>query len=184
MISSPALINDYKRELTTQPDEVTMRQIYVDHQTLTRLAGAVPAGSNPDDDTREFLDRVRKEVESLMPDHRRVITMYYFECLEIGQIADEISLPPDNIRRLIHEGLMILKNRLADIVYQRWPRRLKKISKCKICSHPDRALIEKIVKARKPSDSWGKTNRQIKQKLGCSFNPPAVIISHMKYHIK
>jgi hypothetical protein len=161
-----------------------MKQIYVDHQTLTRLAGTTPGNNEESEDYLDFLSRVRKEVESLDHNHRRVITMYYFECLDIKQIALSMKLPPDDIRSLLRESLLMLKSNLADIVAKRWPKRFSKIKRCKICGHPQRSLIEKIVRERLPSDSWGKTNRLIKKQVGCCFNPPTVIINHMKYHTK
>lgn len=161
-----------------------MTQIYVDHHLLAKLAGISPAESSDSEEYLEFLDKVRKEVLALSANHRQVIIMYYFECREIEDIAAEMKLHQDDIRRLLRVGLLQLKHSLTDLVAKRWPNRFKAVKKCRICSHPRRRQIELILNARKPTESWGKINTKMKKQIGCSFNPPSVMISHLKYHMK
>jgi hypothetical protein len=161
-----------------------MTMIYVDHQTLSEIAGYAPNEVAESAGYHDFLESVRQEVSGLSDNHRQVIIMYYFESREITAIAIELHLNENDVRKLLREGLGQLKHRLTDLVQKRWPDRFAALKPCPICSHPRRRQIDKLLEARKPTDSWGKVNRAVRQKFGCTFNPPSVIINHLKYHIK
>jgi hypothetical protein len=157
--------------------------IYVDHQTLSRIAEYIPNNDDESPDYRAFLNSVRHAVKALPVSHQRAITMYYFENRETDNIAADLQLDNTDVCKLLREGLNMLKYRLADLVKKRWPNRFTRIRPCPICSHPRRLDIERIIAAKQPTDSWGKVNRALKRDVGCAFNPPSVIISHIKYHL-
>ena len=183
MISlSPALF-DLDTNKMTQIAQIggIMTMIFVDHQTLSQIAGFTP-GDNENAEYQDFLESIRREVLELPADQRQVITLYYFETREIVNIATELGLPESDIRKLLRDGLNMLRHRLADLVRKRWPTKFAEARRCPICAHPRRREIEAIVKARKPADSWGKVNRELRKRFGCSFNPPSVLISHLKFH--
>lgn len=159
-----------------------MTQIFVDHQLLTKLAGAMPQKPVDSEDYLAFLQKVREAVLQLPPNHSKVIAAYYFECRVIKEIAVELGLSEADIKCILREGLLKLKHTLIPEVKTRWPNRFGHLRDCPICSHPDRDNIEAIIKAKKHSESWGAINKKLKFKFGVSFNPPSVIISHMKYH--
>ena len=124
---------------------------------------------------------IRREVMALPDPHRQVIIMYHFENAEIDQIAREMNVSESDICRFLDEGLRLLQRRLIESVHKRWPKRFRQ--KCPICNHPRRKEIDQLLTSRKPTNSWGKTNRAIKRRFGCTFNPPFVMINHLKYHI-
>ncbi len=161
-----------------------MTQIYIDHQLLAKIAGSSPEKAADSEDYLAFLGRIRRAVEALPENHSKVITAYYFETRVIDDIAEEIGLPEEDTRRILREGLLKLKHALADEVKTRWPDRFGDIRICPICNHPERVAIETLIKSKKRNESWGVVNRRLKSKFGVSFNPPSVIISHMKYHTK
>lgn len=161
-----------------------MTQIFVDHQTLGKIAGSVTDIHLVSDDYREFLESVRQQVEALNTNHRNIITMYYFEGRDIAEIALKISLPEDDIRRLLREALNKLRYVLAGPVEKRWPKHFKSLNDCPICGHAKRGLIEKIILNKKPGQSWGAINKVLLKKIGQSFNPPLILINHLKYHMK
>ena len=159
-----------------------MTLIYVDHNMLAKIASDKPSAFEDSEDYLKFLEQVRRQVYQLDKNHSRVIIMYYFENRDIDQIAAETGLGQQDIRKLLRESLLILKYALAGIVEKRWPDRFKNINTCPICSHPQRVDIEKIISAHKSGESWGKVNKRLRQKIGRTFNPPMVLINHLKYH--
>lgn len=167
-----------------------MSIIFVDHQTLTKLAG-YPSDSlwqneksKNNADYLAFLDLVRQAVNTLDDKLRRVIEMYFFENLNISQIEQETGQSCHQVQKLLREAMLILKYSLTDIVRSRWPDRFKEVNRCPICRHPQRKTIEKIIKCKKEAESWGMINKRLKKKVGETFNPPSIMINHIKYHRK
>jgi hypothetical protein len=163
---------------------VYMTQIFVDHNTLINIAADIAPDLNESEDYQEFLDQVRQQVYSLNSNHRTVAVKYYFENLEIEQIAAETGLNEQDIRKLLRESLLILKSALTEIVRRRWPDRFLQLKTCPICDHPAKIEIERIISMKKPEESWGTINQRMKRMIGCSFNPPILMINHLKYHNK
>ncbi|OQX92298.1 MAG: hypothetical protein B6D58_03655 [candidate division Zixibacteria bacterium 4484_95] len=167
-----------------------MSIIFVDHQTLAKLAG-YPSDSiwqneksKNDTDYLAFLDTVRQAVNSLDDKHRRVIEMYFFENLSLHQIEQEMEQNCHQVQKLLREAMLMLKYSLTDVVRNRWPERFKEVNRCPICKHPQRKTIEKIIKSKKEAESWGTISKRLKKKVGETFNPPSTMINHIKYHKK
>ena len=161
-----------------------MTQIFVDHQVLVKIAAYLPSEPPESDDYKDFLELVRQKVYDLDSDHRRVIIMYYFENLEVNHIADELGLDQRTVYRFLRESLIMLKASLAETVKTRWPGRFDDLKSCPICNHPERTNIEKIIRSKRPCDSWSTINKKLKKRIGRIFNPPNVMINHIKYHDK
>ena len=155
---------------------------FIDHNTLAKIVSDKSSAFEDSEDYLAFLDQVRQRVHQLDCIHSRVIIMYYFENRDIDQIAAETGLDQQDIRKALREGLLTLKYALAEAVEKRWPDRFKNINTCPICSHPQRVDIEKIISAHKSGESWGKVNKRLRQKIGRTFNPPMVLINHLKFH--
>lgn len=165
-----------------------MRLIFVDHQTLAKIAGGQPDIFNeiPEKgaDLRAFRDSIRQAVEALNEKHRQVIEMYFFENLNIGQIAQETAIKPSLVLKLLREATLTLKHSLADIVRNRWPDRFGGLGRCQVCEHPKRKIIEIIANSKKRGESWGSLNKRLAKIAGTTFNPPSILINHMKYHTR
>jgi hypothetical protein len=161
-----------------------MTQIFVDHQVLANIAANPPSECYESDEYKSFLDLVRQKVYDLDSDHRQVTVMYYFENLEANHIAAELDLDQRTVYRLLRESLRILKASLAEAVKSRWPGRFDDLKSCPICNHPERTAIEKIIRGKKAGDSWSTINKKLKKRIGRIFNPPNVMINHIKYHDK
>jgi len=160
-----------------------MVQIFVDHQTLAEVAPQLPSKIQYSDDYLDFLAGVRREVLNLDSDHQQATIMYYFEERTLDEIAAEMGITTRKAAELIRESRDRLKHVLASRMHERWPNRFRKPRVCPICSHPKRDLIEKIIAAKKPKESWAFINTKIKKRCGKSINPPSVLIGHLKNHI-
>lgn len=173
-----------------------MSLIFVDHQMLAKLAGNRPPGSfgsdelwqleKSENDTNHqaFLDSVRQAVNALGQKHRQVIEMYFFENLNLSQIEQETGQSQHQVQKLLREAILMLKSTLAEIVCNRWPDRFQKINRCPICLHPERKMIERVISGKKEAESWGIINKRLKKRVGETFNPPSIMINHIKYHRK
>ena len=159
-----------------------MAIIYVDHQTLVKLAGT--ATSRGSDETADQLrDIVRQAVDELDASSRQIISMFYFESRKINEIAKQTGLEIPRIREIIREGLNRLKHLLADEASRRWTGRVK-VSHCPVCLHPRRLAIEAIIQQKKTCQSWARINRRLLARIGRRFNPPSLLVNHLKYHMK
>ena len=161
-----------------------MAQIFVDHQVLINIAACQPSKPPESDDHKDFLDLIRQKVYDLDSNHRQVTIMYYFENLEVNRIADDLGLDQRTVYRLLRESLIMLKTSLAKAVKARWPGRFDDLKLCPICGHPERSAIDSIILSKKSNESWGAINKKLKQRIGRIFNPPAIMINHIKYHDK
>lgn len=161
-----------------------MGQIFVDHQMLAKIAGAAPVESAGSTDLADFLDKIRAVVQTLEETQSKIIIMYYFECLDMEQIAEELGLTQPQIKKIHREAMLVLKYKLAETVNDRWPGKIPKLPRCAICDHPKRELIEEIIAGKKEHESWGTINKRLKTEIGQIFHPPSLLINHQKYHKK
>ncbi len=161
-----------------------MSQVFVDHQTLAKIAGSIDDSDRNDADYEAFLESVRQEVYALDSPYRQVIIMYYFENLGLDQITKEVNLDTPHLDRILREGTLLLRYSLAEMVQKRWPGRFKNIRLCPVCSHPRRVAIERILAEKKAGESWGTLNKRLRKSVGKTFNPPSILINHLKYHMK
>jgi len=161
-----------------------MQPIYVDHQTLARLAEhQIYEPNRPTDPALESLKTdVRQALDMLEKYQSRAIIMYYFEEKTISEIEKELGLNEKQIRSLIRKGLVILRHALANKAAARWRELAKARPSCPICIHEQRKAIEKMLLEKPQSQSWKAFNKHLKCVLGVSFHPPIIIKHHLKFH--
>jgi hypothetical protein len=159
-----------------------MRLNFIDPQTLARLI-ASPEPADILDPKREiFLDNVRQTILALPDLPGRVVVMTYFEQKDIDEIACELNLPASEIKRLLKDAKLNLKNALTGLVKDYWPKKFGHLKTCPICNHPKREIIEGILTERNSSLNWAAVNKQLKLAINESFNPPSILIYHLKFH--
>ena len=61
---------------------------------------------------REGRDRLRAELQRLLPDERQVVELRHLEGQSFEQIARHIGVPPSTVKDRCYRGLIKLKNRL------------------------------------------------------------------------
>ncbi len=155
--------------------------IYLDPLMLAEIAGAEPEPEF-EPELERLRDIIRKEVLALEYPAGEILIRLYFEGMDAEAAAAEIGLSPESVIKISREALHVLKNRLRQVVHKRWPKFFPSAETCPICAHPERAEIERIITAKIDSESWGSVNRKLKKSVGRIFNPPMIIINHLKYH--
>ena len=150
------------------------RIVYLDPEILQQLKPLPDQPPDPD-----VIDAVRKAIESLEPELRKVVHERYFECLTLTQIAERSGVEEREIAKSIYEANRQLKMALADFVAKRWGVKPRGI--CRICSHPKRETIEKILLKFECGDSWAKITRELESALDEKFHPPQILKAHLKH---
>lgn len=150
------------------------RIIYLDPELLD----LVEDRESPDTDP-ELITRVNEALEKLEPELRRLLKMRYYDGARIRHIAGALNKSENEITGLLYEAKRQMKILLADFVRKRWGVESSGI--CRICAHPKRAVIEKILSTRKRSESWRAINGRIFEAVGESFQPPQILRAHLRH---
>jgi hypothetical protein len=160
-----------------------MRLNYVDPNLLERLAADKPFEIALDPGRDEFIERIRQAVMSLPDLPKQVAIMSFFEERETSDIALELRVSENEVKRLLNTARLSLKNALAGLVKERWPKKFGHLKACPICGHPQREAIEKIIAGKSQRQSWSSINKLLRQAIGKTFHPPSLMIYHLKYHL-
>jgi hypothetical protein len=133
---------------------------------------------SPDPDP-ELLSRVNEALEQLHPEHRELLKMWYYDGARMRDIARVLDKSEKEIKELLYEAKRQMKILLADFVRKRWGVGTKGI--CRICSHPQRNIIERILSNKVSGESWRKINDNIFKAIGTRFQPPQILKAHLKH---
>jgi hypothetical protein len=161
-----------------------MQVVFVDHQTLAKLADRNLLTLADDSDLDEIKQKVRQAISRLSPNQQTIIIMYYFEDASIEQIAARMDLTPKQIHKSLSAARTTIKHALQRTVESRWPSIGQTQPACQICLHPRRAEIEKMISEKPDSHSWRLFNEKLSNEFGLKINPPIKIKHHVKYHPK
>jgi RNA polymerase sigma-70 factor (ECF subfamily) len=96
-----------QRRPTPQPDD-----------TLTRLADAAVRPEQPTEqeaaaERRDVSNSMRAAMERLPETQRRALTLFYFDDLDVAEIAQAMVTSEQSVRALLKRGRMALRTRLA-----------------------------------------------------------------------
>lgn len=150
------------------------RIIYLDPEILQLLKPAPEQSTDP-----EVIETVKKAIENLDSNLRQVIHERYFEGLTLAEMAERSGVEEREIAKSIYEANRQLKIALTDFVAKRWGVKPRGI--CRICGHPKRASIEKILLTFKSGDSWARISREIESAVDEKFHPPQILKAHLKH---
>jgi hypothetical protein len=128
-----------------------------------------------------LVDVVDKAISKL-PDHLRQLTVQKISMgMSAQQIADINGQTKKQVVAALYEAKRLLKTHLSDFVLKRW--NIKVRGRCRICEHPKRNIIEKMLLAKRRSETWGSFNKRLRERIGERFTPPKILIAHCN-HIK
>jgi hypothetical protein len=131
---------------------------------------------NPDP---ELLSRVNEALEQLDPEYREILKLWYYDGARIRDITRALDKSEKEIMELLYEAKRQVKILLAGFVKKRWGVETKGI--CRICSHAQRNIIEKILSNKVSGESWRKINDNIYKAIGTRFQPPQILKAHIRH---
>jgi len=136
--------------------------------------------NRPDPDP-DLVAAVEAALQKLPADIREVIVLYHLAGLSLADIVRQFEnrLSADQVKKLITAGRSQLKTHLAAFVAARW--NITPPKTCRICVHPQRARIDKMLAAKPPAQSWGIFIGQLQKIIGEKIYPPQILISHRKH---
>jgi len=129
-------------------------------------------------------EAVREELEKLSADEREFVELYWFQgksTAEIGRYLGRKGYMLDGLNKCI---IRKLKSRLADFARREFNIKCDEKNNCVICSHPNRAEINMILRAKRPQDTFKEILESLKENFELKNISPQAIIGHMKYHMK
>jgi len=110
---------------------------------------------------------------------KQIIHLRYWEMLTQKEIARYLGITPIEVRAIIKLAHAKLRPYLANYVRERWhfsPRGV-----CPICTHPRRAIIERLLDEKTRSESWGEFGQKLSKTIGEKINPPRLLIVHLNH---
>ena len=122
---------------------------------------------------------VDKALEKLEPKLRDILKMRYYDGATVPEIASTLSKSENEILGLIYEACRQMKILLADFVKRRWD--IKSGTACRICAHPEREIIEKILLGKNDKESWRRVTDEISNAVGVRFHPPQILKAHLRH---
>jgi len=147
------------------------RKLRLIYETPASLRQPWDSDCNPD-----IKNAVGKALQELPPKLRNLITDRHFRGLSMADVARENGITIKSARAGLHEAERQLRQRLAEFAGARW--KLAKVSVCRICKHPKKAVIERLLASKKDSESWGVFCRRLERRIGERVHPPRVLITH------
>jgi hypothetical protein len=128
-----------------------------------------------------LVEAVDRAINQLPDDLRQIMIRTIRMGMSAQQIANISGLTKKQVRAALYEAKRLLKIHLSDFVLMRW--NIKACGQCRICDHPQRDIIEKMLREKRRSETWGAFNKRLSRRIGETFSPPMILIAHLN-HLK
>ncbi len=132
---------------------------------------------------KEIIAKVREAVESLPADERDFISMYWFEGKSLKELSELLGRKPHKLDGMNRRIIKKLKRKLAKYVCEQFGIVEQEVSRCIICSHPERKEIDRILLAKKADETFRPIYKLLSEQFGLKISTPQILIGHIKYHI-
>lgn len=133
---------------------------------------------------RRIISEVTQAVSRLTEREQEFVKLYWYEGKSLSEMAESFGKSPHNIESMNRRILRKLKNELAGFVKERFGIDVESDRKCPICSHPERAAIERILRAKTERETLRPIYRKLRETFGVEVSTPQILIGHMKYHMR
>ncbi|MEE9555152.1 MAG: sigma-70 family RNA polymerase sigma factor [candidate division Zixibacteria bacterium] len=150
------------------------RILFLDPEFLQNIQAIRDHPADP-----EIIEAVTEALKRLPPETERLIRERFFEGLSLSEIAERSDIDFKEVVRAIYEGKRQLKILLSEFVKRRWG--IKPEGICRVCGHPKRKEIERIVIKCNRSRSWGEICAAVEKATGERFHPPQILKAHIKH---
>ncbi len=152
------------------------RIVYVDPSQLEQIE---PIEFTPTDPV--LARAVRRALGELSGELHEIIIQREVMGMTLGEIASACGLTEKEANSRLYEARRQLRHHLADFVFERWGIEVQGI--CRICGHPQEEVINRMLCAKRKSETWGSFNKRLYRKTKLRFSPPRILIAHLR-HIK
>ena len=105
--------------------------------------------------------------------------MRFYDGATIPELARSLQKTEKEISGALYEAGRQMKILLAGYVTKKWGLEIEGI--CRICVHPMKAVIEKILKNKGRNESWKNVTDRIREATGERFHPPQILKAHLKH---
>lgn len=126
----------------------------------------------------ELVSAVKNAIQQLPDDYQAIITYLFYDGLTFDEIAQKLELPPELVMNKYQLAANQLRIFLHGFVEKRWGIRH---TVCCVCIHPQCERINRILRRKSPEETWSSFNRRLEGSVGAKFNPPQILIAHLKH---
>ncbi len=126
-----------------------------------------------------LVDTVSNAMNRLDPGSQQLIYEIFYQGHSLSGIASRDGIPLNELNRRFYEIKRQLKMILGDFVKNRWG--LNVTGTCRICSHPRKEAIDRVILAKNDSESWGQICKNLESITGEKFYPPQILKAHLKH---
>ncbi len=126
---------------------------------------------------------VRSALKKMSDVESEFIERYYFKgesYLKIGQV---LRWMPYRVEALHRRAVKKLRKHLAVFVKKEFDVDIEIRYECPLCKSPSKDEINRLIKDKKPEETWKNIIKALKEKYKITIKTPQILIGHQKYHI-
>lgn len=151
---------------------------------LPENGGQICLGSDQGQQSDESIDlEVRKAVARLQPDEKQFVELFYFEFRSYREVARKMARKIHKLERINQRAREKLRLLLEDFVKERFGIVVSPITDCIICSSPDRAAIDQLIREKMDEQTYSGLMNILRHEYGLDIRTPQVIIGHRRKHM-
>jgi RNA polymerase sigma factor (sigma-70 family) len=126
---------------------------------------------------------VRKAVARLRPEEKQFVDLFYFQFRSYKEIARRTGKKVRKLETINNRVREKLKLLLADFVKKRFGVIVPPISDCVICSSPNRAAIDELIRKKRDHQTCSGLISILRREYDLDIRTPQVIIGHRRKHM-
>ena len=153
------------------------------HGSSLADAGGSGANSVPESERQA---RIREAVElalaRLSANERELIEQFHYMGRSYREISELSGRTVHRLEALHRRSLKKLRTALAPLVKELYGLGVSTDPDCPICTSPERAVIDTVIRERDRARTWRPIIRLLKTRFGIIITTPQTLIGHEKYH--
>lgn len=149
---------------------------------LGRDPGRVLAAEDGEGNRAIIEAAVESAIRKLTEDEREFIQRFYYMGQTYREISESSGRALYRLEALHRRAVRRLRKELAPLVAELYGLENKKRPDCVICRSEHCEKINRLISARKESETWRPVIRRIRERFGLKITTPQTLIGHQKYH--
>jgi hypothetical protein len=181
------IYRDWIVELGREPSEIARESSQwangCPNQEFAGLDGSPVAAELDTEQVVRIKEVVNKALESLEEEEREFVVRFYYMGQSYTELAELTGRPVHKLETLHRRAVRRLRNQLTPLVGDGCNPCQEEVRRCPICSSSRRGEIDKLIRGRKPGQTWRRVMKHLKGEFGIDIKSPGTLAAHEKYHV-
>jgi ABC-type metal ion transport system substrate-binding protein len=127
---------------------------------------------------------VRSALKKMSEVESEFIERYYFQGESYLKIGQALRWMPYRVEALHRRAVQKFRKHLAAFVKREFGVEIEINYECPLCKSSSKEKINKMIKDKKPEETWKKIIKTLKEKYKITIKTPQILIGHQKYHLE